>query len=216
MREFKFVYLISYGLLFLAFLYIITNSKKTKDKAYLMFCFYLIIVGLIDAIAGTFAFFKKYNLFLTHYYFVAEFITLSLFFRELVTFKQRKLVNILIVSVSFVLLSLFTLSVFGYYNLKPFDPLQVIICALPLLIFSMIHLYNSMSTSLKFIYVAVGVLFYKTISVLIFMLLNFANMNDYFDGFSGLLWDLNRVCLIIYFVLILFEWFKNYRVKKIN
>ena len=120
MREFK--YLLPYGLLFLAFLYIIKKSKNTKNKAYLMFCIYLLIIGIIDATAGTLAIFKKYNLFLSHFYFVAEFIILSFFFRELLMPSQRKFTNVLIGVVSLLLLILFILSGLDYYELKPFNP----------------------------------------------------------------------------------------------
>jgi len=214
MREFKFEYLISYGLLFLAILYIVTGSKKTKNKTYLMFCFYLTVIGIIDATAGTLAFLKKYNLFLSHFYFVAEFITLSFFFRKLLMLKQRKFVNALIGVVSFVLLILFIISGLDYYELKPLNPFQIIICALPILIFTVMHLYNSMINEIRFVFVSVGVLFYKTLSVVIFMVLNFANTKEFVGSFSSMLWDLNQICLLIYMGLIFTEWFKNYRVKK--
>ena len=179
-----------------------------------MFCIYLLIIGIIDATAGTLGIFKKYNLFLSHFYFVAEFIILSFFFRELLMPSQRKFTNVLIGVVSLLILILFILSGLHYYELKPFNPFQIIICAIPILIFSVMHLYNSMISEIRFVFVTVGILFYKTLSVVIFMVLNFANTKEFVGNFPSLLWDLNQICLLIYMGLIFTEWFKNYRVKK--
>ncbi|RZN83032.1 MAG: hypothetical protein EVB12_02160 [Winogradskyella sp.] len=157
-----------------------------------------------------------YNLFFSHVYFYGEFLFLSLFFRQLIEKSQKTKASLLIIIFASILVFLIILSASGYFVLSPFHPIEVLVCGLPILALAIVHLYNSLSKSLKYVYITIGVIVYKTVSVLVFTLQNFANNIDSFDNLSNILLGLNSVFLYIYYGLIIFEWFKSFRQKKVS
>ncbi|RNC88397.1 MAG: hypothetical protein ED556_04220 [Winogradskyella sp.] len=206
-----------FGFLPLAVVYLFTYSKNAHNRPYVFFCLYLCSITVINTVSGLMAMNRINNLIFSHVYFVIEFITLIFFFRELLNKKQRNKIDITVIVVFIALLSLFGFHGLDMYNLKPFDPLEILLCSLPILVFSAMHLYNSISAPLKFIYVTIGLVVYKIVSILLFMVLNFANTNgNNYRDFLDLLWTLNRYFLVVYFGLIFFEWYRNYMRMKVD
>lgn len=200
----------------LSVLFLFKYKHNKHNIVYKLFCFYLMFIAVVQIIYGVMFHYKINNLLLSHVYFIGESLLLVLFFRELIKTHQKRKIDFLIIIVFVCLIILIILDRLGYYVLNPFDPLEIILCALPVFCLSVMHLYNSLSESLKFLYVTIGVIVYKTISVLVFILQNFTNTIDYFDDLSFILWKLNSIFLLIYYGLIFFEWFKNFRQKRIS
>ncbi|MFD1062396.1 hypothetical protein ACFQ1Q_03995 [Winogradskyella litorisediminis] len=202
--------------LILVVLYLVTFRKNKDYIGYQQFCIYLIFISFISAFTAVLYYLKENNLIYSHVYFIGEFLLLSLFFKSILLQEQRKKANFLIISVSFALLILIIISFLGYFNLTAFHPLEILLCAIPILLLSAINLYNSYTNKLRFLYITIGVIVYKTISVLVFILQNFSNPIEGFKSFGRLLLALNSVFLLVYYGLIFFEWFKNFRHKKAN
>jgi hypothetical protein len=191
-------------------LYTYSFFKHKKSKAVKYFVFYLITslsisIGsnLIVDIQRMFDF-ELNNLYLSHFFFVFQFIFLSLFYRQLFNEKQKKYLNTISVLVFLVLIIQYTLNVtlFSKFNL-----LEILITSFPLVLYSIFHLYNSLSKPGKFMYINAGILIYLSISTLIFILGNLINAVD--RALSVDIWFLNRVFYVGYLILILIEWKKS-------
>ena len=69
-------------------LYLKGFSKQAK--AYKIFAFYLILVGVIEVVSGTLKQLQHNNLFLSHFYFIGQFILLSVFYHNLLRDTLQK------------------------------------------------------------------------------------------------------------------------------
>lgn len=191
-------------------LYSYTYFKKNRSKAVkylaiyltLSFCF-SIASDLILYIQRQFNI-ERNNLFLTHYYFIFQFIFLSLFYSQLFTKRQKKHQIIISVLVFLILLIQYSTNVGLYYK---FNLLEILICLFPLIIYSVFHLYNALSKTGKFMYINAGILAYLSISTLIYILGNFINIVD--QSLSSSIWFLNRVFYLGYLILFIIEWKKS-------
>lgn len=162
----------------------------------LMFCILtssLLIVLLVKD--------KPNNLFLSHFYFIFQFVFLSLFYFEQFGKKQRLFVRI-ISGLVFAVLGLqygTTPSLFYKFNL-----LEILLTSFPLVIYSLIHLFNALGKPGKYMYVNASVLIYLSVSTLIFIL--GTSINNIGNSISINIWFLNKVFYVVYLVLILIEW----------
>ena len=190
-----------------ACLYIWSYRNFNKSIALKYFSVYLLISFTIILASTIMAKIPMNNLYLSHYYFISQFILLSLFYRSLFLKKQKKLVVYFLFGILFVL-------AFKYY-LKPslyfkFNILEIFITSFPIIVYSIIHLYNSLSRKGEYMFINSGILIYLTISTLIFIL------GDYLSGLNNgtisYIWMINKTLYIVYLVLILVEW-KNLQAK---
>lgn len=195
-------------------LFLVRYNQNKQIEGYKSYCIYLGFIMLVSSVSHILFYLRIPNLFFSHVYFIGESVFLILFFKELVTGYQKKVSNLLLATVISTLSILIILDVFDFYLIEPFSPFIILICAIPIFILSIIHLYNSVSNSLRFLYITFGIIVYKMISVFAFILQNFANTGNHFDKFSFLLWKLNSIFLVCYYSLIFFEWYKNFRRKK--
>jgi ABC-type transport system involved in cytochrome c biogenesis permease subunit len=81
-------------------------------------------------------------------------------------------------------------------------------------VYSMIHLYNSLNESPKYMYINAGVLIYITTSTLIFILGDYLSGNSISSSSVDTIWFINKVLYVIYLALIFIEWWRNFRVIK--
>jgi len=209
-------YSTSYLPIILTILYVIKYKSYRKLLAYKLFCTYLGFISMVEITSSILFFYEINNLFFSHVYFMGEFFLLSLFFRKLLLNDQKKKASLLIAIIVSSLVILIVFNALEYFDLSSFHPLEILICALPILVLAATHLYNSLVMPLKYLYITIGVIIYKTVSVLVFILQNFANAISDFNSFSFILLKLNSVFLLVYYGLIFFEWFKNFRQKKIS
>lgn len=201
----------------IAMLYLSSRSKNKNVLAYDSFLIYITFIALIEAITSVMNSYGENNLFFSHIYFIGEFLLLSIFFKQLLPNSQKKSAFLLIISVVVMLLIMIVLHVLGYFVLTPFHPIEVLLCGLPILIFAILHLYNSLNRNLQYVYITFGIVIYKTISVLVFTLQNFTNTpNTDFENLFEILLKLNSAMLLVYYSLIIFEWFKSFKRKRVN
>lgn len=197
-----------------ATLYIYSYLKRNKSKAVGYFGLYLTLTFVIQILSLLIVEYydqlniKQNNLFLSHYYFIFQFIILSLFYSRLFSKKQKKY-QIILSSTVFLILSIqYSLHPDFYYK---FNLLEIFITSFPLVIYSIIHLYNSLTKSGKFMYINAGILIYLSISTLIFFLGNtIDNQTVKMDkSFITNIWFINRAFYLVYLLLILIECKKN-------
>ncbi|GGI56505.1 hypothetical protein [Winogradskyella haliclonae] len=215
----------SFSLEDIGFFFLIVNTvlflvglKKAKNKKeYYVFTIYLISISVISGIMSYLASYEENNLFLSHYYFVVQFILLSWFFYELFQKRQKKLVVKFTGIVVFTLAILYLTGEIAYYSVEPFNPLEVFICSFPIIVYSIIHLYNSLNNTLNYAYVNTGILVYISISTLVFILASVLNNPEsYSMQVVDILWEFNSAFFLLYHVLIFVEWLKKFQWIKVK
>jgi hypothetical protein len=171
-----------------------------KAKTYKVFAFYLLIMAIIQIASFVTSKLKIHNIFLTHFYFVIQFLILSYFyFLLLIDLKQKLLIKIITPLVV-------TNLIIYYYNYPLdfyiFNPFEIFITSLPLVIYTTFHLYNLLNQDKKFYYINLGLLIYLFGSTLVFLtgnLLLLIDGNYVFD----IIWSFNEYIYVVYQLLIL-------------
>ncbi|MCG2612568.1 hypothetical protein LZZ90_13720 [Flavobacterium sp. SM15] len=182
------------------------KSFSSKGKAHKIFGIYLLCMFLIQISAKAMHFFKLNNLMLSHFYFIAQFILLSCFYLNLrMDAFQTKTIK-----VGFA----FCLGVLGMQYLLDataflkFNLFEIFITSFLLIIYSTFYLYNLLNEKKEFYYINLGILIYLFGSTVIFLAGNLTTI--YKLRFVFNIWILNAFLYLIYQLLILFEWRKNY------
>lgn len=189
-----------------------------KEKAYTIFTVYLLITAVISAIMSYLAHYRENNLFLSHYYFISQFVVLSMFYRELLNKRQKRFTTVLLGTVLIILVALFALEKMNYYDLEPFNPIEVFICSFPIIMYAIIHLYNSLNShSLNYTFINSAILIYLSVSTLVFILASFFNSGLYSDLSPLLmLWKFNRIFFLLFHSLIFIEWYKKFKQSQVK
>lgn len=201
---------LEYVTLFIFLINVVVYFKSCRNIKSTAFNLYLLSTFIILLISNFLAFYRVGNLFLSHFYFLSQFILLSLFYRKLfVNSLQKILVDIVLCVV---------ISSVGFQYIVQsdlfftFNIFEVFVCSLPLVIYAIIHLYNSLTNKGVFMYINAGILIYLSTSTLIFILGNFiASINS---GLAQSIWFINKGLYVVYLLLIFIEWYKNHRIIK--
>jgi len=152
------------------------------------------------------------NLYLSHFYFGYQFILFSIFYLSI--FHQKKQ-QILIKSIFFIVIIFLGLYHIIYpKELFEFNLLEVFITSFPLVIYSVIHLYNSLTTKGKYLYINAAILIYLSSSTLIFFLGN--HLATFKNEVVVNIWFIHKLLRLVFLTLILLEWknsFQPYKIK---
>ncbi len=185
-------------------LYFKTYPKRISLK---IFTSYLFIMLVIQIISNLLWYFKEENLYLSHYYFILQFILLSLFYRELfIDRKKKRIIQITF----FVVMSVLGIQYINTPSLyHKFNLLEIVLTSLSIVSFSVLYFYNSLTEKMEFTYVNSGIFIYLISSTLIFCSGNFTNAYD--SSLDKILWLFNSILFVVYQILIFMEWYKNYR-----
>ncbi|MFT4612654.1 MAG: hypothetical protein ACJA1H_002907 [Glaciecola sp.] len=147
------------------------------------------------------------NLYIGHFHFGLQFLILGLFYRTLFKPSQKKWVTIILISVFAIMI--------GYYIIKPdkyvtFNLIDIIITTVPLIFFSITHLYNTLTETKRFFIINAGVLVYLSTSSFIFFLGTYLHKEGDLVGISDktadYIWDLSKAIYLIYLLIITIEW----------
>lgn len=177
------------------------NKNSLKERLqYNIVKFYIYLEAILFIIITTTAYFSVNNLVYSHLYFIGQFILLSLFYYSLFNLKQKRFILI-----NFALIV--PLIIWSYFKnpllINQFNITEIFFTSAPLVVYSIIHLFNSLSQHSKFSYFNVGILMYISCSTLIFILGNLiSNISQYL---SIDIWLLNKVLYIGYLTLISLE-----------
>ena len=180
------------------------KSYRNKPVAFKIFSYYLLFILLIQLTTLYMRLNKITNLYFSHYYFVGQFIFLSLFYINL---EKRFLIKKIIKSILFISL----ISVAVYYYIYPEDYFgynvsEVFLTSIFLIIYSFLFFLKKIdSPDKKFIYINSGFFLYITCSTLLFAAGNVES------SIKSIIWYSNVSLYLIYQLLIFVEWYKHFR-----
>jgi len=169
---------------------------------------YLLITFIIQIIAHFFSERGKNNLFLSHYYFIGQFILLSAFYYQIL----KKGIHLKIIKLIFGIV-LISLSIQFFITPKlywKFSLLEVVICGIPLVLYALFYFYESFGVKYKkYLFFNAGVFFYLLSNTLIFTTGNYLVSSN--SSFIGFIYDLNAFLYIVFQIFIFIEWYQNFR-----
>lgn len=189
--------------LILVILYLYSKHNAIQDfkRQFKILYWYFIVEFIILIGTSILHYYKINNLIVSHIYFVSQFILLSLFYKSLFSYGQKQFVNTLLVIIPLII------GVHFYWfpeKIWKFNVLEIFLTSIPLVIYSIIHLYNSLTRKKIFLYVNVAVLMYLSSSTLIFIL------GDILTSMTRTMvldiWIINKVLYIGYLVLFIIEY----------
>lgn len=203
LADFTIYFSLVYPLLYL-------KAFAKNNRAYKIFTIYLIVVGLIALLMYLVIKLFEYqsNLFLSHWYFILQFVLLSLFYRELLKFKW--IYYILALSLFF--LGYQYVSDPGLYN--RYNALGMVSTQIVIVFYALLYMYRSLSAKKEFTIVNIGIFVYLMASSLIFASGNLVFNIEVPVEFSDLLANINTVLYLAFQILIFVEWWKNYSVQR--
>ena len=179
------------------------NFKKNTFKVK-VFSLYLLFSLIIQLSSGYIAKLGNNNIYLFHLFNVGQYIFLSLFYS-----KQTK--NKLLKKSVFWGIRIIPFSILFFYVFNPdyifkFNTIEILICYIPLLIYSFYFLIERIDeVDKKFIYFNASFLIYTFCSTLLFSTGNIQS------EIKSLIWDFNIYLYLIYQIFIFIEWYKNFR-----
>lgn len=179
-------------------------SRKGKDKVYLYLMLYLMIQFVVELCCNIIGMiYPNENFFLSHYYFIIQFVLLSLFFSNVLLnpfLKKMVYVNLIIVLISLVIQYTETPSLYWKFN-----NYEIGVTSLLLILYSVFYFYENIRNAYIYHYFCMGLTFYLTSSCLIFLTGNtqlvFSNEPVYLD-----IWIFNSLFFILFQILIFKEW----------
>ncbi|WP_340065774.1 hypothetical protein [Ascidiimonas aurantiaca] len=186
------------------------KSFSARGKAFKIYSFYLLVIFCIQITAIYLARSGANNLFLSHVYFVSQFVLLSFFFRELFVshlFKQIIAWFCILALCLLILQYIFTEDILNRFNAPGMLSTSIVLIA-----YSVAYFYKLLDGRKKFLLVNAGILLYLVSSTLIFVTANLTNLLD--RSQNKLIWILNSVLYLIYQLLIFIEWRRNFSMKK--
>jgi hypothetical protein len=202
-------------LIYLGYFFLILNIiillryYSSHSRSLRIFTWYLIGILIIQITGFIFNRYSINNLFLSHFYFIFQFILLSLFYLSIVNIPtQRKIIK------AGLSIGLFTLaaqylsnsSIFWQFNL-----FEIFVTSFLVVIFSTFHLYNLLDGKKYLYYITLGVLIYLFSSTILFLAGNLVAKLS--SSINTITWFLNALLYVVYQILVLVELKKIYLSK---
>lgn len=186
---------------------------SNQGKAYKIFTVYLGLVFVVQILAEILIQQKRNNLFLSHFYFIGQFIVLSFFYLNIlkkVDFQKNIVKGGLILGLSILGIQFVNdNTLFFKFNL-----FEIVITSFLLIVFASFHFYNLLNEKKEFYYINMGILIYLFGSTILFLVGNL--MTSLSPKLNKIPWILNSFLYIIYQLFILVEWKKSFSKKEIN
>jgi len=177
----------------------------TKKKVFKIFSFYLLTMCIVQLTAHAYNVLNKNNLFLSHYYFIGQFLFLSFFYSKLI--NQITLIKVLTSIVFLCLIVQYSIYPEKYFT---FNLFEIILCSITLIIYSFLFFIKNIDgKKTHFLYINSGVFIYILSSTLIFSSGNL--MSRFSKSVNTFIWTINGLLYIFYQILIFVEWYKNFR-----
>lgn len=209
MPLFKIIIYLGYLVLAInTFLYF--KSYRQKSIAFKIIPFYLLFCLIIQLNATYLGAHNIPNLYLSHYYFVGQFLFLSFFYKEILKSQiKKRVVNLFLSTIPIVIIILYIINPLNYFK---FNLIEVIITSIPIVLFSIFYFSENLNSSKKFIYLNCGIFIYLISSTFLFSVGNIINSS--LSSFKKYVWILNAILYLVYQILIFIEWYKNFKSKK--
>ena len=181
-----------------------------QGKSFKIFTLYIVGTVLVQLFSKIFLKLYSNNLFISHYYFIGQFVFLSLFFKSLFTNRFQKSVA------NWILICGLTLLVIQY-SMEPaifykFNLFEIFLTSFLIIILAAMHLYNLLTEGKVFYYCTIGILIYLSGSTILFFVGNLTAILS--EKYQFLPWTINAALVVIYQLFILFQWRKTIYFKK--
>ena len=206
MGPYLFGFLLSVFSLFLLLinsLLFLSKVKRIKNQVYKYVTIYLLVLFVVEFFCNGIGFlYPDQNFYLSHFYFNAQFILLSIVFYRL--FSNPKLKKVIVFNYIVVTLVIIGMYLYNNESFWQFNLFEIASTSALLIVYALIHLYNTLGKEKKFFYLTIGLILYLLCSSLIFLFGNYelVFMKDpYID-----IWIFNTLFYIVYQVLIFAEW----------
>lgn len=188
----------------------IRSSTEFKTRSFRFFTVYMCCMLVVDSAVCILNLLGEDNLYLSHVYFLLQFILLSLFYSEvLLNVQLKRGIRIIALIIPLVVLLQYFLD---YQKLFLFNIPEVLLCSLSLVLYSVFFLYQSLEERNKqWLFFSSGLLVYLLSSSIVFAGGNFILEKFLGRGYMAKLWIVNNLIYILYQVLITIEWYKNFR-----
>jgi len=189
----------------LPILYFIGFARN--GKTYKCFTLYLIYIAIIQIIAFVYVSKKIDNTFLFHYYFMGQFLFLSLFYYLLL----KKWWIYVLSSILFVGLLLYYFvnpSIVNEYHTYGVTTTQTVI-----VVYALAYYYKSLTGKAYMLLINTGVLIYLMVSVLFFASNNLLIELEVSKDTQKYIGLFNEVSYLVFLILIFIEWYRNFRMK---
>jgi hypothetical protein len=175
------------------------------DKALRIFTIYLFVIAIIQLTTRYYSRHGLNNLFLSHFYFLLQFILLSFFYKTLLPVKTQKMCVI----GGLVLCSLI-LGIQYYQNPSLFYKLnlfEIFITSFLLVIYALFHYYNILNESKEVYYLNTGVFVYIFGSTVLFLSVDILTTLD--PSYGRVILTLNALLYVVFHVFVYLEWWKH-------
>lgn len=203
---------IGYFLLFINCLLCLKSFSK-NGKAFRIFTYYSFTMLVIQLSAFYLSKQNTHNLFLSHFYFIIQFVLLSLFYLNILIDKFQKrviLINLFLCSGSLIIHYALDWSRFSRFN-----TFEIFITSLPLIVYATFHLYNLLNQKKEYYYTTIGILIYLFGSTVVFLTANLL-MTFHSDWSFKLIFSLNIYLYVVYQLLITYDLRDNLLSKKVS
>ncbi len=197
---------LSIAAIILAVLYAIRFSKF--GKTYKIFTCYLVFIAIIQILLMIYSYYKENNLFLFSYYFIGQFLFMSLFYFNLLKKKWIYLVT------GIVMVGLLIQYIFSPASFTSYNSLGVSITQSVIVVYALLYYHKSLSGDAKFLYINTGIFLYFISSILFFSSLNLISKLQLPKETQLYIGLVNDFLYFIYLLLIFVDWFKNFRLIK--
>lgn len=198
----------------LLFLNLVLFAKcfLSQGKAFSIFTFYLVLMFVIQISSNIMSKLNINNLYLSHFYFIGQFIVLGLFYGTI--FKTQKLKKNILLLGLMGLAVILVQYIFDPSQFFKFNLFEISITSLLVLIFAVIHLYNMLTEKKEFYYINWGIIIYLSGSTILFIAGNLVvTFNREYTIWP---WILNSFLYIIYQLFITYEWYKSFSKRTIQ
>lgn len=197
-------------LILLLNLILFIKGFRNNGKAYSIFTWYLGVIFLVQITSMTLTKFNINNLFLSHFYFIGQFVLLSLFYLHILKEEiQKKIVKVCLV---IGLLALGIQYVNDFSLFLKFNLFEIFITSLLLILYATFHFYNMLNEKKEFYFINIGVLFYLFGSTILFLVGNLTIVLS--PKMNKITWILNSILYVLYQIFILVEWKKSFFKKR--
>lgn len=195
-----FIY-IGYILLFINCLLCLKSFSK-NGKAFRIFTCYCFMMLVIQLSAHLLSVIKVHNLFLSHFYFITQFVMLSFFYGNLLSEKfQKRIITVNLIACPLLLIIQYSMDWRRFFQ---FNTFEIFITSLPLIVYATFHLYNLLNEKRMYYYTTIGILLYLFGSTVVFLASNLL-MTLHSKWSFITIFDLNVYLYLVYQLLIFYD-----------
>lgn len=197
-------------LILLLNLILFLKGVRNEGTAYKIFTCYLGVIFVVQIVSMIMMKNHINNLFLSHFYFIGQFILLSFFYINILKEKFQKKVVKFGLFLGLAALGIqyaVDVSLFLKFNL-----FEIFITSFLLILYATFHFYNMLNEKKEFYYINMGVLIYLFGSTILFLVGNLTIVLS--PKMNKITWILNSILYIVYQVFILVEWKKSFSKRR--